>query len=170
MQKDVEHFVTRICECVKRKAPNKITRAPLTTIKTTYPFELVSIDFLHLERCRGVHEYILAVMDHFTRFAQAYAMKNKSAKTVVEKIFNDYALKFSFPARIHHDMDREFEPDVFSVGVALWCPWMPHYTVPPPGKRASRKIQQNPSVHASDIDRLRERRLEELPGKGSARL
>lgn len=59
MQKDVAHFVTCICECVKRKEPNKVTGAPLTTIKTTYPFELVSIDFLHLERCKGGYEYIL---------------------------------------------------------------------------------------------------------------
>lgn len=40
--------------------------------------------------------------------------KNKLAKTVVEKLFNDYALKFSFPSRIHHDMDKEFENQMFS--------------------------------------------------------
>lgn len=114
MLKDVQHFVTSICECVKRKAPNKMTRAQLTTIKTTYPFELASIDFLHLERYKGRYEYILGVMDHFSRFTQAYATKNKSANTVVEKIFNDYALKFSFPARIHHDMGIEFENQMFS--------------------------------------------------------
>lgn len=80
MQKDVEHFVTQVCECLKKKKPSKPTRAPLTPIQTTYPFELVSIDFLHLEKCKHGYEYILVVMDHFTRFAQAYATRNKSAK------------------------------------------------------------------------------------------
>ncbi|KAK7907779.1 hypothetical protein WMY93_016391 [Mugilogobius chulae] len=114
MQKDVEHFVMHACECLKRKRPNRANRAPLTSITTTYPFELVSIDFLHLETCKHGYEYILVVMDHFTRFAQAYATKNKSAKTVVDKIFNHFALKFGFPVRIHHDMGREFENQLFA--------------------------------------------------------
>ncbi len=109
MSKDVEYFVTRVCECLKTRKPNKQTRAPLIPIQTTYPFQLVSIDFLHLEKCKHGYEYILVVMDHFTRFAQAYATRNKAAKTVADKIFNDFALKFGFPSRLHHDMGKEFE-------------------------------------------------------------
>lgn len=109
MKKETEHFVTRVCKCLKSKKPQKATRAPLTTIRTTYPFQLVSIDFLHLETCKNGYEYILIVMDHFTRFAQAYATRNKAAKTVVQHVFGDFALKFGFPEKIHHDMGREFE-------------------------------------------------------------
>lgn len=47
MQRDVDHYVTKVCSCLKRKRPNKPTRAPLVNIVTTYPFEMVSIDFLH---------------------------------------------------------------------------------------------------------------------------
>lgn len=109
MQQDVEHFVTNVCECLKKRKPNRITRAPMMSIKTTHPFELVSVDFLHLEKSKGGYEYILVVIDHYTRFAQAYATTNKSAKTVADKLFNDFAMKFGFPEKIHHDMGREFE-------------------------------------------------------------
>lgn len=109
MQQDIEHYVARSCSCLKQKKPSREVRAPLTNIVTTQPFELVSIDFLHLDKCTGGYEYILVIIDHFSRFAQAYATTSKSAKTVAEKLFNDYALKFGFPQRIHHDQGGEFQ-------------------------------------------------------------
>lgn len=100
-------YVPLSCSCVKSKKPSKETRAPLTNIVTTQPFELVSVDVLHIDKCSGGYEYILVIIDHFTLFAQVYA--SKSGKTVADKLFNDYALKFGFPQRLHHDQGGESE-------------------------------------------------------------
>ena len=109
MQRDIEHYIGHVCQCVKRKIPTLKTRAPLQPILTSAPFELISIDFLHLARSSGGYEYILVVMDHFTRYAQAYATRNKSARTVAQKLYNDFILRFGFPLKIHHDQGGEFE-------------------------------------------------------------
>ena len=113
MKEDVTHYVTKVCRCLIQKPPAMKQREPLQLIITTAPFQMVSVDFLHLEASTGGYEYILVVMDHFTRYAQAYATKDKSAKTAAEKIYNDFILRFELPETIHHDQGGQFENKLF---------------------------------------------------------
>ena len=47
MKRDIEHYVTRVCSCLKQRRPNIVPRAPMENIHTSAPFELVSLDFVH---------------------------------------------------------------------------------------------------------------------------
>ena len=114
MRFDIEFYVTKLCQCLKQRRPHIPSKAPLMNIETTQPFELVSIDFLHLEHSVGGFEYILVIMDHFTRYAQAYATKNKAASTVADKLYGDFILRFGYPLRIHHDQGGEFENELMT--------------------------------------------------------
>ena len=113
MAKEIEHYVRKKCSCIISKKPNIPEKAALTPIEATYPFEIISIDYLHLDRCKGGYEYALVVCDHFTRFTQSYATKNKNSKSAADKLFNEFILQYGFPKRIHHDRGKEFNSNLF---------------------------------------------------------
>ena len=113
MRRDIQHFVNPVCRSLKPKRPNFPTREALNPIQTTSPFQLIAIDYVHLERSSRGYEHILVVVDHFARCAQAYPTKNKSSSTAAEKIFNEFIPRFGFAEKIHHDMGKEFENHLF---------------------------------------------------------
>ena len=96
MSSDLEKKIKRCERCVRRGAAAQ--RAPMSTIVTTTPLELISIDFLTIE-VKGKKQDILVVMDHFTKFAQAICTKDQSAKTVAKALWDNFFSIYGFPQR-----------------------------------------------------------------------
>ena len=74
MDGDIEKFVKNCPRCIRRKAQGR-TSARLVVVESTYPLDLVCMDF---EMSAGGYEHILVINDHFTRNAQAIPTKNQS--------------------------------------------------------------------------------------------
>ena len=74
MYTEIDHYVTKQCKCLQNRRPQQPVRAPLESVSSSSPMELISIDFLHLERNVGGYEYILVVVDHFTRLCTSSPM------------------------------------------------------------------------------------------------
>lgn len=109
MREDIKHFVTKVCPCVKKKRCGRMYVAPMKSINSSAPLELISIDFLHLDHCSGNYQYLLVITDNFSRFAQAYPTRNKESTTAAEKLYNDFILRFGIPGKILHDQGKEFD-------------------------------------------------------------
>jgi hypothetical protein len=95
MSQDINTFVRQECPCLKDKIPNQQINAPLQGLSSSAPGDLISIDFLHLETSVGGYQYILLLVDHFTRYAQAYATRNKEAKTAARYLYQDFIPRLS---------------------------------------------------------------------------
>ena len=108
MSAEIEEWVKHCGRCLARKANQKIA-APLETIKTHAPMELVCMDFLCLEPDRSNHRSILVVTDHFTRYAQAFPTKDQTAATVAKVLWEQYFQHYGLPKRLHSDQGPEFE-------------------------------------------------------------
>ena len=103
MARDIQNQIQNRCKCVVNKKRNVQDRAPLMPMVAQYPFEMVAIDLLKLDKCKGGFQYAMVVTDHFTRFAQVYALKSKSSKGAADKLFNQYIMQFGWPTKIHSD-------------------------------------------------------------------
>ena len=78
MDGDVEKYIKNCPRCI-RKAQGKITEN-FVVVDSTYPMDLVCMDFLSLEMSAGGYEHILVITDHFTRYAQAIPSRNQNSQ------------------------------------------------------------------------------------------
>ena len=79
----------------------------------TEPLELVHIDYVGMEVTvatdkKPVVKNMLVVVDHFTRYVQAFVTKNHTARTTARVLYNNYFSIFGFPQCLMSDQGTEF--------------------------------------------------------------
>lgn len=109
MERDIINHVRSCFRCVVGKTPEPNDRAPLESICTTEPMELVCIDFWTAEQTDKKCIDVLVVTDHFSKLSHAFPCKSQSAKQVARRLWDDFFCIYGFPKRIHSDQGANFE-------------------------------------------------------------
>lgn len=73
---DISRWIDGYDRCLRRKSSTAV-RAPLVSIKSSFPLELVSTEFLKVDACSGGIRNILVITDHFTNYTVAVPTKNR---------------------------------------------------------------------------------------------
>ena len=97
------------CKIYEKKDP----KAPLCTIATTEPMDLIHVNLVGIEvtvetKMKPVVQKILVVTDHFSRFVQAYKVKDKRAITIAKCLYDNYSRHYGFPWCLLSDQGTKF--------------------------------------------------------------
>ena len=109
MSDDIKDWLGQCVACIKRKSPVG-RHHPLGNIPTGHRWDRIAMDILDVcdPTPEGFH-YILVIADYFSKWTEAFPMKNKCADTVADILVENIILRFGMPLVIHSDQGREFE-------------------------------------------------------------
>ena len=88
-------------------------------ILCTQPMELVHVDYVGMEVTVAAQEKpvvrnVLVIVDHFTRYVQAFVTNNHTAYTTARVLYNNFFSVFGFPQKLMSDQGTEFTGDVIA--------------------------------------------------------
>lgn len=107
MRKTISNYINKCETCLSSKYERHPYKVPLQgPIITTKPFERIHIDTLIMQG----HKF-LTLIDHFTKYAQAYSIPDRNATTIVSKL-SHYCSHHGFPKEIVCDTASEFTGEV----------------------------------------------------------
>lgn len=107
MLEDIRKWVAQCPQCQTKRAALK-EKKQYNPIEVTEPLELVGMDLVgKLTLTGGGNQYICVMVDYFTKWAEAYSLKSKTAVEVTNCIL-EFFYKFGAPKRLLTDQGKEF--------------------------------------------------------------
>ena len=105
----VKDRISACHKCVARKSPVN-RHHPMGHVPVSGRFERVAMDLLDVSviSAKG-YKYILVVCDYFTKYTEAYPLKDKTARSVADALMDIWLPRYGFPLFLHSDQGKEFD-------------------------------------------------------------
>ncbi|MCP4243484.1 MAG: DDE-type integrase/transposase/recombinase, partial [bacterium] len=107
-RQDVDDYVAACPTCARHRR-GKGGSAPLKPLVPRYPFETVALDVTGplTESARG-NRYLLVFSEYFTRYADAWPLKETSAETIARVFVDQVVARYGLPTRLLTDNGSNF--------------------------------------------------------------
>ena len=110
MAEDTKKWCSSCKICLTRKDTGKHIKAPLKPIEPPLvPMEITAMDILgpFPETANG-NKYILVFSDYFTRWPEAYAIKNQTAEIIAQIFVEHIVFRYGVPKKLLTDQGANF--------------------------------------------------------------
>ena len=133
MAVDIRLFVSGCWACQQGKGQLKARRGDTLDLEVGNVLDVVSIDVCGpFTRSRNDNTVMLVLVDHFSRWAEAYALPDQRGATCARAIYEGFVQRFGAPIRLHSDNGRGFKNEVMDELCSLMgitrsytCPYNP---------------------------------------------
>jgi hypothetical protein len=114
MSQDVQNYCRSCHVCATKKKAGRKMRAPMKHYEVGLPLEEICIDLAGPFPISDTeNRYCLIIVDSFSKWMEAYPIKNMEAKTVAETLMQEFVSRFGLPFWIKSDQGRQFESELF---------------------------------------------------------
>ena len=94
MYKDIQNYVSSCTLCMETNT-GPLPNIPLNPLDIPDgPFHTIHVDLLKFHTSSKGYNYILVIIDSFSKFVITKAIRHKTAKSVVKVIYEEFILKF----------------------------------------------------------------------------
>lgn len=121
MYHTIKQIIKRCDLCQRSKIPNQNTRGPLMANIPEKPKERISLDLMGpLPKGQFGNQYILVLLDLFTKHVQIYAMRKATAGNILRKLRDKYLPAFGPVQSILTDNGTQFHSKAWEKQMKLW--------------------------------------------------
>ena len=111
---DIRLYCLRCPECAKYHRGAAPKQGTLTEFRVGEPMERWGIDLTGPHpTSAGGHKYILTAIDYFSRWTEAFPIRNQEAATVAKVLVEQVFVRFGVPLQILSDQGPNFESGLF---------------------------------------------------------
>ena len=110
MGEDITVWIRCCLTCQQRSIDSRPPRAPMQLALAGEANEKIALDIMGpFNRSADGNLYILVIVDHFTKYARAVAMRNQKSVTIATALLDHWISIFGTPRQIHTDQGANFD-------------------------------------------------------------